>query len=432
MTRILRGQIVTFGAEPGSCRHEAKGALVIDDEGRIAWLGAAVDLPAGFRDLPASDYGDSLILPGFIDTHVHYPQYRILAAPGKDLLDWLNRFTFPEEARYADHDYAAQTASVFLDRLAQHGTTAALAFCTVHKSSVDALFTEAARRNMAMVSGKTLMDRNAPANLRDDPESAALDTTELYRRWHGKGRARYAITPRFAITSTEAQLAVCGQLLRDLPEALLHTHLSESAPEIAALAKLYPDDADYTAVYERFGLVGNRSLFAHGVHLSERECQVLHEAGSVVIHCPTSNTFLGSGLMSMPHLGKETRPVAYGVATDVGGGTSYSMLHTLGEAYKVQMLAGHKPSAIELFHLATRGNAARLKLEDEIGALEPGKWADIVVLDPKATPVMADRAALSESLEDVLFALAILGDDRAVAATYIAGRKVHDRLSARS
>lgn len=432
MTQVLRGQIVTFGAESGACRHEAKGALVIGDDGRIAWLGAVADLPSGFRDLPASDYDDNLILPGFIDTHVHYPQYRILAAPGKDLLDWLNRFTFPEEARYADADYAAHTASLFLDRLAQHGTTSALAFCTVHKGSADALFTAAAGRNMALVSGKTLMDRNAPANLRDDPESAARDTTELYRRWHGKGRARYAITPRFAITSTEAQLAACGQLLRDLPEALLHTHLSESAPELAALAKLYPDDADYTAVYERFGLVGDRSLFAHGIHLSERECRVLHEAGSAVIHCPTSNTFLGSGLMSMPQLAKPARPVAYGIATDVGGGTSYSMLATMGEAYKVQMLAGYKPSAVELFQLATRGNAARLKLDGQIGALEPGKWADIVVLDPKATPVMADRAALSESLEDVLFALAILGDDRAVTATYIAGRNVYDRLSARS
>jgi guanine deaminase len=432
MTEVLRGQIVTFGAAPGACRHEAKGALVTGDDGRIAWLGAASDLPAGFRDLPVHDYGDSLILPGFIDTHVHYPQYRILAAPGKDLLDWLNRFTFPEEARYADAAYAAHTASVFLDRLAQHGTTSALAFCTVHKGSVDALFTAAARRNMALISGKTLMDRNAPADLRDDPENAALDSAELYRRWHGRGRARYAVTPRFAITSSEAQLAVCGQLLRDLPEALLHTHLSESAPELAAMRKFFPNDADYTAVYERFDLVGDRSLFAHGIHLSERECQVLHEAGSAVIHCPTSNTFLGSGLMSMPHLGKAHRPVAYGIATDVGGGTSYSMLQTLGEAYKVQMLAGHKPSAIELFQLATRGNAARLKLENEIGALEPGKWADVVILDPKATPVMADRAALSESLEDILFALAILGDDRAVAATYIAGRKVHDRLSARS
>lgn len=430
MTTVLRGQIVSFMAEPGAYRHEARGALVINDEGRIAWLGDTGALPRQYGDAVTIDHGDYLIMPGFIDTHVHYPQYRLLAAPGRDLLDWLDRFTFPEEARFVASDYAADKAIVFLDRLAQHGTTAALAFSTVHKASTDALFAAAAARHMALVSGKTLMDRNAPPNLRDDPESAALDTAALYQRWHGNGRARYAVTPRFAITSSEAQLAVCGELLRQLPEALLHTHLSESAPEMAAITSLFPNDADYTAVYERFGLVGDRSLFAHGIHLSERECRVLHEAGSAILHCPTSNTFLGSGLMSMAQLGKRERPVAYGIATDIGGGTSYSMLHTLGEAYKVQMLTGYRPTAIELFQLATRGNAALLKLGDEIGALEPGKWADIVVLDPKATPVMADRAALSESLEDVLFALAILGDDRAVAATYIAGRKVHDRLSA--
>ncbi|HVJ40642.1 MAG TPA: guanine deaminase [Dongiaceae bacterium] len=430
MTVVLRGQVVTFSTEPGAYRHEPKGALVIGDDGRIAWLGAATELPAQYRDATAVDHGDHLIMPGFIDTHVHYPQYRILAAPGRDLLDWLDRFTFPEESRYVAADYAADKAALFLDRLVQHGTTAALAFSTVHKASTEALFAAAASRNMALISGKTLMDRNAPPNLRDDPESAALDSSTLYQRWHGNGRARYAVTPRFAITSSEAQLAVCGELLRQLPGALLHSHLSESAPEMAAITRLFPNDADYTAVYERFGLVGDRSLFAHGIHLSERECRVLHEAGSAILHCPTSNTFLGSGLMSMPQLARRDRPVAYGIATDIGGGTSYSMLQTLGEAYKVQMLTGYKPTAIELFQLATRGNAALLKLEAEIGALEPGKWADIVVLDPRATPVMADRADLSESLEDVLFALAILGDDRAVAATYIAGRKVHDRLSA--
>jgi guanine deaminase len=430
MSFALRGQVLSFGAAPGSHLHEAKGAVVVGHDGRIAWVGAAADLPDVYRALVAEDYGDRLIMPGFIDTHVHYPQYRILAAPGRDLLDWLDRFTFPEERRYADMDYARRTATIFLDRLVQHGTTAALAFCTVHKQSAEALFAEAASRNMALVTGKTLMDRNAPDYLRDDPESAASDTADLYRRWHGKGRARYAITPRFAITSSEAQLQVCGDLLRDLPGALLHSHLSESAPEMAAIARIYPNDRDYTAVYERFGLVGDRSLFAHGIHLSERECRVLHEAGSAIIHCPTSNTFLGSGLLSMPQLAQADRPVAVGIATDVGGGTSYSMLQTLGEAYKVQMLGGYKPSALELFRLATRSNAQRLRLDHEIGALETGKWADIVVLDPRATPVMADRAALSESLEDMLFALAILGDDRAVSATFVAGRKMHERLPA--
>lgn len=430
MTTVLRGQMLSFGESPADYRHEEKGAVAIGADGRIAWVGAAKDLPPSFSTIAATDYGDRLILPGFIDAHVHYPQYRMLAAPGHDLLDWLNRFTFPEEARYADPAHAATTARHFIDRLHQHGTTAALAFCSVHPSSVDALFSVAAASNMAMVSGKTLMDRNAPENLRDDPESAAIHSTELYHRWHGKGRARYAITPRFAITSSEAQLQACGQLLRDLPEALLHTHLSESAGEMVEVKRLFPNYRDYVGVYEHFDLVGERSLFAHGIHLSEHECQILHEAGSTIIHCPTSNNFLGSGLMPMAHLGKADRPVAYCLATDVGGGTSYSMLQTIGAAYQVQMLTGYRPSVFELFHLATRGNAARLKLDHEIGALEAGKWADIIVLDHRATPVMADRAALSQSLEDVLFALAILGDDRAVSATYVAGRKVHERQAA--
>jgi guanine deaminase len=255
----------------------------------------------------------------------------------------------------------------------------------------------------------------------------ARESEELYRQWHGKRRLRYAVTPRFAVTSTEAQLKLSGELLLSLPGALMQTHLSESPGEIAMIKGLFPKAKDYTDVYDGFGLLGSRSLFAHGIHLSERECMRLHESGSTVVHCPTSNTFLGSGLMSMPHLRKQTRPVHVSLATDVGGGTNYSMLATMGEAYKVQMLAGYKPTAFELFHLATRGNAGRLGLAEELGALEPGKMADLVVLDPRATPVLESRHELSRSLEDVLFALAILGDDRAIRVTYVAGRKVHSR-----
>lgn len=430
MTMVLRGQLVTFDNPVGCYRHEEDGALVIGADGRILWLGAVQDLPPEHATAAVTDYGDCLILPGFIDPHIHFPQYRLLAAPGKDLLDWLNRFTFPEEARYGDEDYAAAAARLFIDRLFQHGTTAALAYCSVHKVCADALFAEAGRRNMALVTGKTLMDRNAPPPLCDNHESGARESAALYRRWHGQGRLRYALTPRFAITSSEAQLALCGELLADMPGALLQTHLSESPGELAAVRELFPNDADYTAVYDRFGLVTDRSLFAHGIHLSERECRRLHEAGSSVIHCPTSNSFLGSGLMRFAQLQQSDRPVGYGIATDIGGGTSYSLLQTMGEAYKIQMLTGYKPTAAELFHLATRGNAERLQLDHEIGALEVGKWADLVVLDHRATPVLASRAALSDSLEDILFALALLGDDRAVRATYVAGSKVHERLSA--
>ena len=427
MTRVLKGQTVSFGATPQHIRHEEQGAVAIGADGRILWTGAATQIPQAYRGAAVDDYGDCLVMPGLIDAHIHFPQYRMLAAPGKDLLDWLTRFTFPEESQYADYDYAARAAEIFLDRLAQHGTTAAMAFCSVHKTCAEALFAAAQHRNMALITGKTMMDRNAIPAVQDDPETGAKESEELYRAWHGKGRLRYAVTPRFAVTSSEAQLRLSGELLASLDGAVMQTHLSESPGEIAFVKKLFPEAKDYTDVYDRYGLLGPRSFFAHGIHLSERECGRLSESGSTVVHCPTSNTFLGSGLMSMAHLRKAERPVHVGVATDVGGGTSYSMLATLGETYKVQMLAGYKPSAFELFHLATRGNAERLGLAAEVGALEAGMFADIVVLDPRATPVLASRQEVSRSLEDILFSLAILGDDRAVRATYIAGQKVHER-----
>ncbi|MGL6183163.1 MAG: guanine deaminase [Aestuariivirga sp.] len=428
MTRVIRGQTLSFGASPGEVRHEAKGAVVVGDDGNILWAGPAPLLPQGFRQAPVDDYGDCIVMPGFVDAHIHFPQCRMLAAPGKDLLDWLSRFTFPEESRYADGGYAAAMAQLFLGRLAAHGTTSAMAFCSVHKACADALFAAAASRNMALVTGKTMMDRNAIPAVQDTPETGARESVELYRAWHGKGRLRYAVTPRFAITSSEAQLRVSGELLQSLDGVLMQTHLSESPGEIALVRELFPNARDYTDVYDRFGLLGSRSFFAHGIHLSEAECARLSESGSTVVHCPTSNNFLGSGLMRMAYLREARRPVNVGLATDVGGGTTYSMLATLGETYKVQMLTGYKPSALELFRMATRGNAERLRLP-ETGAIDVGWHADLVVLDPCATPVLASRHELSSSLEDVLFALMILGDDRAVRATYIAGRKLHERVT---
>ena len=428
MTKVIRGQTLSFGATHLEMRHEAKGAVVVGDDGTILWSGPTSLLPRSFQGIATDDYGDNIVIPGFIDAHIHFPQLRMLAAPGKDLLDWLTRFTFPEEARYTDFDYARANAKTFLKYLFANGTTAAMAFCSVHKTCADALFGEALSRNMALVTGKTMMDRNALPEVHDDATTGGRETEELYQAWHGKGRLCYAISPRFAITSTEAQLKVSGELLKSYPNAMLQTHLSESPGEIAWIKTLFPNDRDYTAVYERFGLVNDHGMFAHGVHLSESECQRLHDAGATIAHCPTSNNFLGSGLMPMKHLRKSERPVSIALATDVGGGTSYSMLTTLGETYKVQMLTGYKPTALGLFFMATRGNAARLHLDHEIGALEAGKFADIVVLDPKATPILAARQDLSQSLEDVLFALMILGDDRAIRATYVAGEKVHDRI----
>jgi guanine deaminase len=433
LPRLLRGAVLTFRDDPRrSATGDAhifhrKGAVALDAAGRIAWMGAAADLPAPYRAWKTDDYGDALILPGFIDAHIHFPQYRMLAAPGVDLLDWLNRFTFAEEARYADGAHAAAAAETFLDRLFAHGTTTAVAYSSVHVAAAEALFTAAERRSMALITGKTLMDRNAPEAVRDEEPAGTRESESLIRKWHGRGRLRYAVTPRFAITSTEAQLRSAGDLVRAHAGVYMQTHLSESAGEIEMVSKLFPAAKDYTDVYDRCGLLGRRSLFGHGIHLSERECARLSETGSVVVHCPTSNTFLGSGLLDIDHITDPRRPVRFAVATDVGGGLSYSMLATLAEAHKVAQLRGRRVSALDALYLATLGNARALELDSEIGGLEAGRWADIVILDPRATPVLASRQALSESLEDTLFALMMLGDDRAVAATYVAGRCVYRR-----
>ena len=421
--RIICGRLLSF-RDGGHIFHE-KGAVVISRQGRILWSGARSALLHEHARLAADDYGTCLVIPGFIDPHIHFPQYRILAAPAGDLMEWLARFTFPEEARYGEKSHAEAAAAVFLQRLFAAGTTAILAFSSVHKLCAEVLFSAAEAHRMALITGKTMMDRNAIPALHDDPETSARESEELLNKWHGRSRARYAISPRFAVTSSEAQLKLAGELLRAHSGVLLQTHLSESRLEIDTVRELYPDAADYTGVYERFGLLGKHSLFAHGIHLSESECRRLHETGSKILHCPTSNTFLGSGLFDMSHLQAVARPVAVGLATDIGGGTSYSMLTTMAEAYKVALLRGIRLSALQLFDMATRGNAALLGLSNEIGTLEPGAYADVTVLDPEATPILASRQPLSRSLEDILFALMILGDERAVRATYVAGTRVH-------
>jgi guanine deaminase len=418
MTKILLGQIVAFGETAQNIIHEQRGAIVIGDDGTILWRGPLPLLPRHFEAATREDYGNALLMAGFIDAHIHFPQNRILAAAAVDLLDWLTRYTFPEEALYASEDYAAQAAEFFLATLFKNGTTSALAFCSSHKACAEALFAAAAKRNMALITGKTLMDRNAIPAVHDSVEQGAVETLELHAKFHGVGRLRHAVTPRFAITSTEAQLQSAGELLNICKGALMQTHLSESAGEIAFVKQLFPNDKDYTAVYERFGLVTERSLFAHGIHLSPRELAALKDAGSTIIHCPTSNLFLGSGLMPFANRN-------LGLATDIGGGTSFSMLQTMAETYKVQMLLGNKLKAADLFFMSTLGNARALHIAQETGNLSVGKWADIIVLNPTATPVLAARHALSNSIEDALFALALLGDDRCVEATFVAGQRVH-------
>lgn len=430
--KLIYGHVISFNGDPQILGAKAvteyqRGALVINSDGKIDWVGDRAELPATYADLAVTDYGSQYIMAGFIDPHLHFPQYRMLAAPGKDLMDWLTRFTFKEEARYADNDHAVKAANKFLDFLLRYGTTSAMAFSSVHKGAADALFNAAEKRNMALFTGKTMMDRNAPDEVLDRAEIAGIESEELLQKWHDKGRLRYAITPRFALTSSEAQLQVTGELYSKYPDCYMQTHLSESLKEIEIVKNLFPNAKDYTDVYEQYGLLGKNSFFGHGIHLSERECSVLSESQSTVVHCPTSNTFLGSGLMNLAHLRKASRPVNVALATDIGGGTSYSMLHTIGEAFKIASFNNVAFSAYDGFYMATLGNAKHLGLDTEIGALKKGNWADFIVIDPRATELLDARQDISESTEDALFALAILGDDRAICSTYIAGEKLYEK-----
>ncbi len=422
--KVICGQIVTFVDDPfvtdgvDSFTHITAGAIVVDEAGKIAWVGERGVLPGQYRDLPRDDHGERLILPGFIDTHLHFPQYRMIAAYGKDLLDWLNRYTFIEEQRYGDKAIAEQAAQLFLDELLRHGITAIQAFSTIHVAAVDALFAACGSRGMRVISGRTMMDRNAPTGLTDTAQLAYDESKALIERWRGAPRVGYGISPRFAVTSSEAQLEAAGALVREFPDAWMQTHLSENQREIATVAKDFPWSKDYTDVYQRYGLLGPKSCFAHGIHLSQRELDALSDAGSHIVHCPTSNNFLGSGHHQLRHC---RQFVQVGVGSDIGGGTGFSMLQTLRDAYTVSQLVGARISAFQAFYLATLGNARVLGLEDEIGAIAPGMSADLAVLDPRATPIMAERHRLSNDLHDVLFALMIMGDDRAVTETYVAG-----------
>lgn len=430
--KLIFAHIISFVGNPQILGDKAvveyeKGAMVTRD-GRIAWVGERVDLPREYAELSVIDYGQKYLMAGFIDPHLHFPQYRMLAAPGKNLMDWLTRFTFKEEAQYGDAAHAADAADKFLGFLLRNGTTSAMAFSSVHKVAADELFKAADARNMALYTGKTMMDRNAPDAVLDEAEIGGIESEELLKKWHGVGRLRYAITPRFALTSTEAQMQVSGELYAKYSDCYMQTHLSESLEEIEIVKGLYPNAKDYTDVYDQYGLLGKNSFFGHGIHLSERECGVLSESGSTIVHCPTSNTFLGSGLLSLEHLRKAARPVNVALATDIGGGTSYSMLHTIGEAFKVASFNDISFRAYDGFYMATLGNAKCLHMDGEMGSIQVGNWADFIILDPEATPLLKARQEISESTEDALFALAILGDDRAVKATYVAGKCLYENV----
>jgi guanine deaminase len=421
-TKAVRGEIVSFDDDPRNSpqalRHWRDGLVVIED-GRIAAVGDAAKLLR--PDTPVDDWRGKLILPGFVDTHIHYPQTDVIASRGEQLLGWLERYTFPAESRFGDPAIAAETASFFVDELLRNGTTTALVMATVHPHSVDAIFEAAAARRLRLAAGKVLMDRNCPENLRDTAQSGYDQSLALIRRWHGNERLAYAVTPRFAPTSSDAQLEAAGALYRGNPGVLMHTHVAENREEVAWVKKLFPQARSYLDVYERFGLLGPRSVLAHGIYLDDEDRRLLAERGAAIAFCPTSNLFVGSGIFDYGEA--HDAGVRVSLATDVGGGTSFSMLRTMHEAYKVSQLAGAPLNALDAFYLATLAGARALGMESAIGSCAPGREADLVVLDPAATPLMARRTARAESLEERLFALMMLGDDRAVTATYILGKR---------
>lgn len=418
-----------YDAEENCARYFADGFMVIED-GKVKALGDFADLSDRYSNVPLEEYPGCLIMPGFIDTHIHYPQVEMIAAYGEQLLEWLEQYTFPTETKFKDKDYARQVASIFMNELLRHGTTTALVFATVHPESVDAFFEEAEQRNLCMIAGKVLMDRNAPPELCDTPEFGYEQSKALIQKWHKKGRLRYAVTPRFAVTSSEAQLRAAGRLLQEFPDVHLHTHLSENVNEVAWVKELFPTCGGYLDVYDQAGLVKERSLFAHGVQLTDAEFQRLSEADAAIAFCPTSNLFLGSGLFKIEQAKSHDYPVKVGLGTDIGAGTSFSMLQTANEAYKIAQLRNQKLSPFKALFLATLGGAKALCIDDRLGNFEPGKDADFVVLNPRSTPLMAfrngDQTPQSlQALTDRLFSLIMMGDDRTVEATYILGDRAY-------
>ncbi|MFN0115806.1 MAG: guanine deaminase [Paracoccaceae bacterium] len=426
MADILIGQTLAFRGDPlsegpGAAEHSARGAVLVDD-GRIAAVGDPGSLKARAPDAKVTDYGGALISAGFVDAHAHYPQTAIIASWGKRLIDWLNGYTFPEEARFSDPAYAADTAARYLDLILANGTTSVASYCTIHPESVDAFFSAARSRGMRVWAGKTCMDRNAPGNLRDTAQTAYDQSKALLSMWHGQDRLSYVITPRFSPTSTPGQLAALGALWAEAPGCLMQTHLSEQTDEIAWVRALYPESRDYLDTYEKHGLLGPGAVFGHAIHLEPREKARLREADAGLVHCPTSNSFIGSGLFDMAGLAAAGHRI--GLATDTGGGSSFSMLRTMAAAYEIAQLRGSALHPSALWWLATQGSARALRAEDRIGNLAPGMEADIAVIDLASTPAIAQRAARAVDIWEALFPTIMMGDDRAVRAVWVGGRRV--------
>ena len=429
--RAYRSSVLHCLGDPGASEdardveYFADGLLIVED-GRVDKLGPAEALLGTVGDsVPVTDLGGKLLIPGMIDCHVHYPQIDMIASYGAQLLDWLNRYAYPEEQKFRNAAHAREVAEFFADELLRNGTTSALVFATVHRVSVDAMFEAARARNMRLLTGKVLMDTGCPEALRDTADLAYRESRELIEKWHGLDRLGYAITPRFALTSTAAQLEAMGKLAGEFPDVHVHTHLAENHGEIAAVARRFPEGRSYLDVYRQYGLLRDRSVFAHCLHLDDTDRRDLSDHGGAIAFCPSSNLFLGSGLFDLQSA--DDAGIATGVGTDVGGGTSLSLLRTLGDAYKVLQLRGQSLPAYKALYLATLGAAKALGLDDRIGNFASGKEADFVVLDPTATAMTARRTSNAEDPAERLFALMTLGDDRQVYATYVMGQPAHQR-----
>ncbi|MEI4231666.1 guanine deaminase [Roseovarius sp. D22-M7] len=422
---LLTGRILAYDRSPfdGDPAEAARlhEALVIAD-GHVAALGPRADLRAAYPGAVHRDMGERLITAGFIDAHAHYPQTAIIASWGKRLIDWLTTYTFPEEARFADPTYADEVAHRYLDLTLAHGTTTTVSYCTIHPGSVTAFFEAARARGLRAVAGKTCMDRNAPDDLRDTAQSAYDDSKRLLQAWHGVDRLGYAITPRFAPTSTPEQLEALGALWAEYPDCLMQTHLAEQPDEVAWVASLFPAARDYLDTYEAHGLLGARGLYGHAIHLAPRERARLAEVGAALIHCPTSNTFIGSGLFDLA--ARVAEDCRVGLATDTGGGSSFSMLRTMAAAYEIGQISGTALHPAQLLWLATAGSAQALHLGDRIGTIAPGMEADLVTLDLASTPAIAQRADRAGDIWSALFPTIMMGDDRAIAQVWVAGRPV--------
>ena len=432
---FFRGSIYHCIEENGSLKpiYFDDGLMVVDNKsGKIIDVGNFSDLRSSW-DISNNliHFRDRLIMPGFVDTHVHYPQYKVIASYGTSLLEWLNKYTFVEEQRFSDAAYADQIANLFLDELIKNGTTSVMTFCTSFKQSVEAFFNAAENRYLRMVAGKVMMDRHAPDELCDNPDNSYSDSKELIEKWHNKGRLRYAVTPRFAPTSSSSQLNQAARLLNEYPSddqtkgVLLQTHLNENDEEIAWVNDLFPDSNSYFGVYEDHGITGNRSVFGHCIHNTEEEYQRMAKTGSKVSLCPTSNLFLGSGLFELEKL--ESYGIDVSLASDVGGGDSFSMFKVMNEAYKICRLNDFNLDPIKAFYLTTLGAAKVLDMNDSIGNFEVNKEADFIVIDLNATEIISQKNKIAMGVNDILFNLMTLGDDRLIDEVFILGQRAYKK-----